>query len=384
MKFLHTSDWHVGKQIRGNSRIGEHRSVLAEIAQIAESEAVDAVLVAGDLFDTAAPAPDAEQVVFDALLRFASTGAQVAVISGNHDNARRLTALQPLLAGCGIHVVSEPVRPDAGGVHSFSSADGTPVRLAMLPFVSQRGIVRAEQLMGGAAFEHAQLYSQRLHLLIDMLSSTFTADSVNVLMAHAFVIGGVTGGGERAAHLVEEYSVPAPSFPATAGYVALGHLHRAQSIPGATSIHYCGSPLTLDFGESPHAKQVNIVEIEPGLPARVTAHPLRSGRPLRSYAGTFETLRESVRDDDAWLRLTVREPHRAGLGDDVRAQFGDRVVEVRIEPPGGLVAPKRVQRQGRSPVALFAEFLDEQKVTDNRVAALFADLLETASEGGSV
>ncbi len=381
MKLLHTSDWHVGKHIRGNSRIDEHRAVLSEIAVIAESEQVDIVLVAGDLFDTAAPPPEAEQVVFDALLRLASSGATVAVISGNHDNARRLGAVAPLLERCGIHVVSEPLRPADGGVRSFTSRDGTPVKLAMLPFVSQRGIVRAEQLMAAAAFEHAQLYSQRLHLLIDMLSREFTADTANVLMAHAFVVGGVTGGGERAAHLADEYSVPSPSFPASAGYVALGHLHRAQSIGGATAIHYCGSPLQLDFSDNELVKQVNIVSLTPGLPAKVTPRPLETGRPLRSYAGTIDELRDVVRNDDAWLRLTVREAHRAGLGDDVRAMFGSRVVEVLIEPPGGRTTQQRPpRRQGRSPQELFAEFMAEQHVNDGRVGELFAELLDAESE----
>src|SRR4029077_5532923 len=118
----------------------------------------------------------------------------------------------------------EPSRPDAGGLHRFTSADGAPVNVALLPFVSKRGIIRADQLMSGAAFEHAQAYSVRLEQLIGALCAGFDASSVNVLVGHAFVHGGVAGGGERAAHLVEEYAIRGPSFPATAGYVALGHL----------------------------------------------------------------------------------------------------------------------------------------------------------------
>src|SRR3954447_19945908 len=110
MKLLHTSDWHVGKQIRGNTRADEHRSVLFEIGEIAEREEVDLILVAGDLFDTSAPSPESEEIVFDALLRFARTGAEVVVIGGNHDNARRLRALSPVFRGCGVYVVGEPAR----------------------------------------------------------------------------------------------------------------------------------------------------------------------------------------------------------------------------------------------------------------------------------
>jgi DNA repair protein SbcD/Mre11 len=378
VKLLHTSDWHVGKQVRGNSRADEHRAVLEEIALIAEAEQVDGIIVAGDLFDTSAPSPESEEIVYRSLMRFAASGTHVIVISGNHDNARKLRVLAPMLQACGVRVISEPLRPADGGVLSFVSRDGTPLRVATLPFVSQRGIIRAEQLMSAAAFENAQEYSRRLGLIIDMLCADFNDDAVNVLVAHAFVTGGATGGGERAGHITDEYTVPSTMFPASASYVALGHLHRPQRIAAATAVHYCGSPLQLDFGESDQTKQVNIVNVEPGLPARVVPFVLRCGRAMRTYSGTTEQLRAMVNDDDdAWLRLVVREPHRAGLGDSVRAIFGERVVEVRVEAP---VTTARVattiQRQGRTPLELFNEFLAERQISDPRVPSLFTQLLE--------
>ena len=97
VKILHTADWHVGKTLRGRSRADEHRGVLDEIVAITRDEAVDLVLVAGDQFDRAVPSPESEQIVYDALLRLARTGAHVVVIAGNHDNPRRLAAVKPLL-----------------------------------------------------------------------------------------------------------------------------------------------------------------------------------------------------------------------------------------------------------------------------------------------
>lgn len=377
MRLLHTADWHVGKQLRGASRAVEHRAVLDEIVGIAVAEEVDLVIVAGDLFDTAAPSPEAQGIVYDTLLALAAGGTEVVVIAGNHDNARALAVLGPLFARSGVRIVGEPVRPADGGLHRFTARDGAPVNVALLPFVSKRGIVRAEQLMAGAAFEQAQLYSQRMHGLIGALCQPFVADAVNVLVGHAFVHGGATGGGERAAHLVEEYAVLAPSFPATAGYVALGHLHRAQQIAGATAIHYPGSPLQLDFGETTAPKQVNVVELEPGLPARVRAVELGAGRALRTYTGTLDQLAVVVEDDDAWLRLVVREAHRAGLGQEVRDRFGDRVVDVRVESPASAAAePATPTRRGRNPHELFAEYLVTRAVDDPRVTALFAELLD--------
>ena len=375
MRLLHTGDWHVGKALRGASRADEHRAVLDEIVGIAAAHEVDLVVVAGDLFDTAAPSPESQGLVYDALLRLAAGGTEVVVIAGNHDNARALSVLAPLFARSGVAVAGDLRRPDDGGVHRFVGRDGAPVNVALVPFVSKRGIVRAEQLMSTAAFEQAQAYSQRMDQLIGALCAPFTGDAVNVLVAHAFVHGGVTGGGERAAHLVEEYAVLAPSFPATAGYVALGHLHRAQQIAGATAIHYPGSPLQLDFGETSDPKRVNVVELEPGLPARVTPVELRAGRALRTYTGTLDQLAATVVDDDAWLRLVVREPHRAGLGQEVRRRFGERVVDVRIDAPIAAVAAATVRR-GRTPHELFAEYMATRGADDPRVTALFAELLD--------
>ncbi|MFV0306972.1 MAG: exonuclease SbcCD subunit D, partial [Desertimonas sp.] len=269
MKLLHTGDWHVGKGLRGVDRHDEHRAVLHEIISIAEHETVDLVIVAGDLFDSSAPPPAAEQLVYETLLGLSATGAEVAVIAGNHDHPGRLRAVGPLLALGRVHLVTEPTRPDEGGIRGFTAADGSDVRLAMLPFVSKRGIVRAEALMQQPAFELAQTYSDRIRRIIDALTADFGPDTVNLITAHAFVLGGEAGGGERAAHLVDEYAVTAPSFPPTAGYVALGHLHRPQRVPGGGRLHYSGSPLALDFGEVDQAKQVNVVTLEPGAPAQV-------------------------------------------------------------------------------------------------------------------
>ena len=383
MKLLHTSDWHVGKTIRGASRAEEHRDVLDEMIDITERESVDLVLIAGDLFDTATPSPESEEIVYRALLGFARTGAQVAVIAGNHDNPRRLRAVAPLLELGDVHLVAEATRPDDGGVIDLLSRDGTPVRLAMLPFVSKRGIVRAADLMAGEAFEHAQEYSERLRILVDHLCATFTGDAVNILATHVFVLGATTGGGERAAHLVDEYAMTAQSFPASIGYGALGHLHRAQTVASGAPLHYCGSPLQLDFGETNDVKQANLVTIEPGVPADVTAVPLQSGRQLRTLRGSLEQILTSDLDEigDAWLRVIVEGPRRAGLAEQVRDVLGPGVVDVRVEAPDDGRESKRADHTGKSPTELFGEYLESAGVNDERVSALFADLLDAEVSG---
>ena len=378
MKLLHTSDWHVGKTIRGASRSDEHIAVLAEIAQIAARDEVDLVIVAGDLFDSAAPSAEAERIVYRALLDLADTGARVAVIAGNHDNPRRLRAVAPLLRLGQVHVVAEPTRPDDGGVIELRTRDGADVRLAMLPFVSKRGIVRAKHLLAKQAFENVQDYRERLRLLIQRLCEPFHLDTVNVLTTHAFVLGGEAGGGERLAHLVEEYAITAQSFPMSIGYGALGHLHRPQSV--RHPLHYCGSPLQIDFGEAEQVKQVNVVTLEPGIPADVRAVRLTAGRPLRTLTGTLEELTSVSVDDDAWLKVVVQGPGRAGLAQTVRELLGPGVVDVRVESPGSAVRKRRLDHRNRSPQEVFGEYLEHENIEDRRVRDLFGELLDEQSD----
>lgn len=391
VKILHTSDWHVGKTIRGLSRAEEHKAALHEIAGVAEEHQVDVVVVAGDLYETSAPKPESEAIVYDALLAFADTGATVVVVSGNHDNAHRLRAVSPLLDRHRIHVLTEPTPADEGGVRRLTVRSGEELALGMLPFVSQRGIVRVDQLMQGAAYEHAQAYADKMRGLIEHLSGKLEPSLPGLLVTHAFVHGGQTGGGERQAHILDEYAVVAQSFPATLGYVALGHLHRAQKLPGGTAIHYCGSPLQLDFGESSDVKQVNVVDLVAGKPAKVKAVMLESGCRLVTLKGSVSQVAANALelDPDCWIRARVDEPRRAGLADELRdamGAMGARLVDVLVtaEAPAGAHGTARPSTQGRSPRDLFDEFLITRGISDERVGVAFDAIYQQASDPAEV
>jgi len=388
MRFLHTGDWHVGKALRGRSRADEHRAVLAEVAAMAEAEQVDAVLVAGDLFDTAAPSAESEQIVYEALLALARTGAHVVVVSGNHDNERRLQAVAPLLELGRVTVAASFRRPADGGVIDVPSRDGAErARVALLPFLSQRWVVRADELMATAADQQAQAYGERMRLLIQALTAGFQADAVNVVIAHLFAMGGVLGGGEREAQTILDYAVSATAFPANAQYVALGHLHRSQVIAGPCPIRYAGSPLQLDFGETADRKSVLVAEAHPGRPVELREHPLTAGRRLRTLEGTLEeVLAQAGSTGDDYLRVRLREAPRVGLAEAVRERFADCVdVQVlRPGPPGAATAHGSDSGAGAGvdghrgePAALFRQYLAATRgEVDEALAGLFAELVE--------
>jgi DNA repair protein SbcD/Mre11 len=377
MRVLHTSDWHVGKALRGRSRAAEHEAVLAEIAGIARHDGVDLVIVAGDLFDSATPTPEAERIVYRGLLDLTEGGRPVIVVGGNHDSAQRLGAVAPLSEASGIHVASAVRPPGDGGVVEIA-AGGERAQVALLPFPSQRYVVTADLLLSGDAADAHAAYADRVVRILGALTQGFRADTVNLVVAHLMVMGGTMGGGERGAHTVFDYWVPAIAFPAAAQYVALGHLHRRQHLAGPAPLHYCGSPLQLDFGETANEPAVNVVDVHPGLPADVRPVSLTAGRRLRTLRGTLDdVLGGAAGAAHDHLRVVLDEPARAGLADEVRSRLPN-AVEVVLEPGRAAEArpaPDR-DRLGRTPHDLVAEYLAEHDAHDERVVALFDELVE--------
>src|SRR5690606_33275360 len=196
VKILHTSDWHVGKVLKGQSRLEEQQAVLTELVGIARDESPDLVLVAGDLFDTAAPIPAATRLVTGALSALRDTGAEVVAIAGNHDNGPALDALRPWAEAAGI-TLRGSVRAAADHLLSGTTAAGEPWRLVALPFLSQRYAVRATELFDLSAAEATQTYADLLARLLAVLTEGFTPDAVNLVTTHLTVVGATAGGGER-------------------------------------------------------------------------------------------------------------------------------------------------------------------------------------------
>jgi exonuclease SbcD len=380
VKILHTSDWHVGKVLKGVHRIDEQRYVLGEIVEIAREEGTDLALVAGDLFESSAPSPEAQGLVWDTLLALRDAGAQVAVISGNHDYGALFEALSPLAGAAGVHLMGRPKAPDEGGRRLLETAGGECAQLACVPFLSQRFVVRAAELMAQDAAQNAATYAERFRAVMNALCDGFSTDSVNLVMAHGFVRGGVMGGGERDAQSIEDYWIDASVFPPSAQYVALGHLHRTQQLPGGAPIWYCGSPIQVDFGEGGDQKHVLLVEVTAGKPAKVTQRPLTTPRRLRTVEGTSEELRAMADEaGEDLLRVIVTEPARAGLANEIR-DFLPNAIDVRIQRNEDGERPI-VQRSGQTAHELFSAYLAERSIEDERLEQLFATLYAEVLEG---
>ncbi|HEX2425840.1 MAG TPA: exonuclease SbcCD subunit D [Actinomycetota bacterium] len=326
MRFLHTGDWHIGKAIRGRTRIDEHAAVLDEVVAMAVDRAVDAVLIAGDVYEHRAPPPDADAVVFDALLRLHDAGIRVVVIPGNHDSAPRLEAFGKLLRPLGVEVGARVLPPDRGGVVAVPSRDGSEVvEVACVPFVPERRFGDATALFDATEAWFAS-YAQGMGELLAAMAAGFSPGRASVVLAHLFTDGALVtpGGGERELTIGMAYAVPPSRLPAHVSYIALGHVHLPQAVRGSPApARFAGSLLQLDFGEAGQRKSVSIVDVVAGKPAKVEEVPVSAGRELRDVRGALDAvLRQGAEAGDAFLRVFVEtDGPIPGIADRIRAEL---------------------------------------------------------------
>jgi exonuclease SbcD len=307
VRIVHTSDWHAGRAWKSIDRLPELAAVLDHLAGFLEKEAIDLLLVSGDVFDSGAPRPEAERAVFDFLKRVGHAGTRTVVIAGNHDSGPRLEAWGLLAELVGVHAVGRPKRADQGGVVEIPGRKGGTAVVAALPFAAPRYLVSALDLAQDETLA-MQHYADGVRAMVNHLSARFRPDAVNLLMAHTHLENAAYSGSERKVHLGDEWAASPQGLPTNAHYIALGHIHRPQRVPAPSPAEYAGSPLQLDFGEAGEAKSFVVVDAEPGRPAKVERVPYQGGTPLATFEGTLEEIeREKDRLAKAgWLRVTVR------------------------------------------------------------------------------
>ncbi|MDQ0921253.1 exonuclease SbcCD subunit D [Paenibacillus sp. V4I5] len=307
MRILHTADWHFGRTLEGRSRLEEQTAFMDELVQIVQDQAIDLVLIAGDIYDSVNPPAAAEQLFYEGIARLADGGKrQVAIISGNHDHPDRLAASGPLAAKQGITIIGLPV-PDIQSIGIARTGELT--RLITLPYPSES---RLKELLSDVAEEEVlrSKYSERVGALIHKQAASFEAGTVNLIMSHLYVLGGHETESERPIQVGGAYTVDTNALTAGAQYVALGHLHRPQNVKAASPIRYCGSPIAYSFSEAGQAKSVTVLELAPGQAAEPKEIFLTSGRPLVSWKakegiGQVHQWLDEQRDASAWIDLEV-------------------------------------------------------------------------------
>jgi exonuclease SbcD len=388
MRFLHTGDWHLGRTIRGRSRIDECARVLDEVIRMARDEGVDAVLIAGDTFDTFAQPAEAQKLLYETLMRLVRDGVRVVMIAGNHDSAARMDALSGILELAGVHSVGSLPADDVYRAIRVPSRDGDEAATVVaVPWIPERLAVRYETLFGESNAAYQQ-YAANMERALRFYCRQFQPDTVNVLLAHMFVSGTVVGegSGERRLQIGDIYAVPGQLLPATAQYIALGHVHRPQPVPDAPvagAAFYAGSLLQLDFGEAEQEKSVRIVDARPGLPADSKAVRITRGTSLRNLRLRIDELAAHAgKYGDEYVRVFVEvDAPVQQLAEQVLAALPNAVSIEEIRTGGAQPPPGSGPRpSGLEPHELLSRYYLETRAQPipAELTALFNEMYEEA------
>jgi exonuclease SbcD len=338
MRLLHTSDWHLGRSFHGVGLLDVQAVFVDHLVEVVRSEGVDAVVVSGDVYDRALPAPDTVTLLSEAVTRLVDAGASVVLSSGNHDSAIRLGFASELLSRAGLHI-----RSSVDGITAPVVVDG--VAIHAIPFLEPS---QAAPVLGTAERTHAAV----LGAAMERIRAASTGLPV-VVMAHAFVTGAATSESERDISAGGVSAVHPSVFEGIA-YGALGHLHRPQQV--GDSVRYSGSPQALSFSEAGQVKETLLVDLDASGVRSVTSVPVPVVRPLATVRGPLEELLTSPEHEveaNAWVQATLTDAVRPpGAMERLRRRFPG-TLDLRFEPVGAPVDVRTyAARLGSAPAPL--------------------------------
>ncbi|SEG06285.1 Exodeoxyribonuclease I subunit D [Thermomonospora echinospora] len=358
MRFLHTSDWHLGRSFHREDLLTAQAAFVDHLVETVRAERVDCVLVSGDVYDRALPPVDAVRLCDEALRRLAEQ-ARVVLIAGNHDSAHRLGFGADLMDTAGVHVRT-----------GFATV-GRPV---MIEDVAVYGIPYLEPELVRAPWEltrrgHTAALTEAMRRI---RADQAERGAPSVVLAHAFVTGGEPSDSERDISVGGIADVPAAVFEGV-DYVALGHLHGRW--PVTDRVRYSGSPLAYSFSEEHHEKGSWLVDLNDGeIHAEFVAAPVP--RRLGRLAGRLEELLADPAHEpleDRWLHVTLTDGKRPqGAMERLRARFPHTLV-LTFAPEGGAAADRRTWTErvrGRSETDIARDFLAEVTGADPAEAEL--------------
>lgn len=323
MRILHTSDWHLGKTLEGRSRLAEQKLFIEELIKIVEQKQIDMILLAGDIYDSSNPPATAEALFYSAMVRLSKDGRRpIVVIAGNHDSAARLMASYPLAVRKGILLFGTPKTvATVGNYGHFSILEsgegyfeielrGEKAVILTMPYPSEK---RLNEIIGLELDEEKmqKSYSEKIGQLFSKNQKKFRKDTINLAMGHFFVLGGKESGSERPIQLGGSLGVHACHLPDQAQYIALGHLHRPQTVSGTEKkAFYSGSPLPYNKDEILYSKQVQVVELKPEKKADIEQIFLTNHKPIEQWEA--ENIEQAIAlckersGQNSWVYLKIR------------------------------------------------------------------------------
>ncbi len=364
MRILHTSDWHLGQNFYSKSRAAEHAAFLDWLLETAQAQQVDAIIVAGDIFDTGSPPSYARELYYRFVVQLQQTGCHLVVLAGNHDSVATLNESREILAFLHTTVVA------AAGCAPFilKQRDGSPGAVfCPVPFLRPRDIVTSQAgLSGSEKQQHLLAAITNYYQQQYQQACALRGDAALPIIAsgHLTTVGASKSDAVRDIYIGTLDAFPAQNFPPV-DYIALGHIHRPQVIGGQQHIRYCGSPIALSFDETGKAKSVNLVTFADGkltditpLTVPVTQQLAVIKGDLAAISQQLEQWRDAPASPPVWLDIEITtDDWLTDMQRRIQAMTEDLPVDVL------LVRRSREQRQ-RMMAGELRETLSELRVEE--------------------
>lgn len=401
MRLIHTSDWHLGQNFYTKSRAAEHNAFLDWLLTTVNQQQIDAIIVAGDIFDTSAPPSYARECYNRFVVNLQQTGCPLYILGGNHDGVATLNESRGLLACLNTHVIASARQADEGPVAlEIPLRDGSAgAILCPIPFLRPRDILHS-QAGQSAREKHQDLLEAITEHYQGCYQAALTLRGERplpiIMTGHLTTVGAATSDAVRDIYIGTLDAFPASHFP-PADYIALGHIHRAQAIGGSQHIWYSGAPIPLSFDETGPAKSVNLVTFDQGQLAQVTQLPVPVTQPLATLRGNMDSLIAQLGNwqsdpalPPAWLDIEINSS-------DYLHDVQRRIREMAASLPVEVLLVRRSREQRQQVIArqhsetlselsvqdVFERRLDAAQVSDNqreRLRTLFSMTLNALDQ----
>ncbi len=384
MKIIHTADWHIGQRLHERSRLDEHEQFLDWLFDTIQEHKVELLLVSGDIFDTSLPSAEATNLYYRFLYRlFNETDTYTVITAGNHDSARHLEAPRAFLKMGRIHVVG--LATEVSKCVLPFPPDNPRVMVAAVPYLTEAELPHVSY---ETEIERNGRYRERLKSFYAECVSEMPRELPKILMGHLFIHGGKESNSERNIQIGGATAIHATDFPDGVDYVALGHLHRPQTIKGTDyPIRYSGSPIPLRFNEAGYKKKVYLLELfDDGTLVKNKAIEIPVFKELCTVTGDEESVLWDARTQ-AWdgkyiqVKLKLDKP-QTGINDKVRQAFSERggdVLSVEIELPEVKQGPTIPSEDISRPEKIFEQFYRTKfdgESPDQTLTQTFSELIQ--------
>ena len=347
MKIIHTSDWHLGQFFYARSRAAEHQAFFQWLKALVIEQRVDAIIVAGDIFDTATPASYARELLNQFIVALQETGCQLYLLAGNHDSVATLNESRALVACLNTHIITGPRsddEPHASSLFPIKDTEGkVGALLCAIPYLRPRDIQLSQAGLSGREKQQDLLqaitrYYHENFLAAREYQQLHQCEHLPIIATgHLTALGVTKSDSVRDIYIGTLEAFPASAFP-PADYIALGHIHRAQNVSGATPIRYSGSPIPLSFDELGSPKSITMLSLTEGAPLTWETYEIPCFQPMRVIKGSLKELAEQLsalespsNGQKIWLDIEIHhEEYLSDLQQRVEKLTEDLAVEILL------------------------------------------------------